>query len=205
MPLPAAVPIGLGILGAGASIFGGERANKQNLRIAREQMAFQERMASSAESFSERMSSTAVQRSMADYKAAGLNPAMAYENTASTPTGVTAGGAQARVENVASSAFQIRSMQQAMDVARQEMQLKRTANEAVVKKTDAERKAIEQSVDFQRIEQPFKLRGMQIQNIMTELGITGAENDAELEKKLKNSRYGGSMKTILQMLKTFIR
>lgn len=118
------------LLSFGSSIFGGllgaqgqEEANVANAKQARDMMSFQERMAN-----------TGWQRAVADMKAAGLNPMLAY----SQGPNATPGGAQAVMGNVKGAGLTqgIASLGAAAQVANVKAQTENIKADTALKKAD---------------------------------------------------------------------
>lgn len=182
-----------GILSAGAGIYGQERTNKQNIGLSREQMRFQERM-----------SSTAAQRSVEDYRKAGLNPALAYDRSASSPTGTSTTIGDSIGAGVANAKSSL-ALRQQMDIARKtadaDIKLKKAQEYQAVRAGDLSHQSslsTQRDRDFQLMLQPFHFNQAAAQAMLTDAGLSktnletamlrfqqaGAKNISNFEQKM---------------------
>lgn len=127
-------------LGAGAALasgtlsyLGAREANSTNRKIARDQMAFQERM-----------SSTAHQRAMQDMRAAGLNPILAANHGgASAPPGSSAGQQVNELSGAVSSAMDTKRLAAEIDNLKQQNLNLKSQNEQIDSQTDLNKQLLQ--------------------------------------------------------------
>lgn len=179
------IDIGMGILTSS----GQSHANRTNRDIAREQMAFQERM-----------SNTSAQRSVADYRAAGLNPALAYERGASSPSGASA-TMQDTIGPGVSTAMRAREVRQAL----MESKTRQYANLRQGDLANSQAREADQRLRLASAIQPYQENLAKFDAMLRALQLPAATNQADLETLLGKVIPGGttSAKAISQVLMGF--
>lgn len=164
------------LVGGAIDAYSQHSANKTNIKLAREQMAFQERMSSSE-----------MQRRVADLKAAGLNPMLAGLNQQGASS---AQGATTRVEpitrNTASTALAVQMQRAQLENMDAQTRLLRSQDQNVREDTVLKGATASRTVhEIQRVEHEVLKLAQEVKTAATQVDIS--EQDLRT-RKLSNEQ-----------------
>ena len=151
------------LIGGIFSAMGQRSANRTNIRLAREQMAFQERM-----------SNTAIARRMRDMRRSGINPILAGKFDATSPP-----GALATVGNVGAAGVAGASQMAAARVARETA--KNVMQDTALKKAQAHKTQSEDAYT----------QALTNSEILKAIGISTANDIARLNREIRALQIPG--------------
>lgn len=174
----------LPVVGTVIDAMGQHSANKTNIKLSREQMAFQERM-----------SSTEVQRRVQDLLAAGLNPMLAYEGQASAPSG-SAAHVEPVTKNTANTAMAV--LRQKLELENMGMQNRvLRANEANIKEDTSLKSvtAFQIAANTQQVDLQMQRMVKEMDQMAAQLNLTNAQLK---EKQLTNAQLEQIQPLLLQ-------
>lgn len=189
--LPQLAATAAAMSGSVLQYLGQEDANRTNVQLAHNTNQWNSAEAEKTRKWQEQLSNTAHQRAVEDLKKAGLNPILAANGGASTPSGATASGSAPSIENsipdlqpVISTALEAKRLGMAMQMQDE------TIKEIKARTAESQMRSTVMSKDIPKAEminEAYKAGKKILNNIMSPT-IWSPKNNPNLQNYIEGSK-----------------